>query len=102
MGAGAGDTRSFGVGTLVGIGVHMALSAAYRIATVYRARQLDIAFVYAGVAVRIVFWLFNHFLIGSATAGARKHVEFDPAWLACGLHALYGAVTGLVAISPVR
>jgi hypothetical protein len=98
LGASAGDTRSFGVVTLVGVGVHMVLSAAYGIATVYLARKLNIEFVYAGVAVGIFFWLFNHFLLGSTTAGARKHVHFNPTWLAFGLHALYGAVTGLVAI----
>jgi hypothetical protein len=101
MGAEAGMTRSFGMVTLVGVGFHMVLSATYGIATVYLARQFSIGFVYAGIAVGIFFWLLNHFLIGSATAGTRKHVQFNPVWLAFGLHALYGAVTGLAAISLI-
>lgn len=101
MGAEAGDTRSFGIVTLVGGGFHMVLSAVYGIATVYLARRFDVGFVYAGIAVGIFFWLFNHFLIGSASKGARKHVQFNPVWLAFLLHALYGAATGLAAIALV-
>jgi hypothetical protein len=101
MGAEAGNTRSFGVVTLVGACFHMVLSAVYGIATVYLARRFNVGFVYAGIAVGIFFWLFNHFLIGQATEGARKHVQFNPVWLAFLLHVLYGAVTGLVAIPLV-
>ncbi|TCR70712.1 hypothetical protein [Rhizobium sp. BK376] len=98
MGAEAGDTRKLGMVTLVGVCFHMVLSAAYGLATVLLARRLDIGFVYAGIAVGVFFWLFNHFLIGRATEGARKHVRFNPVWLAFLLHVLYGAVTGLVVI----
>ncbi|MER9757133.1 hypothetical protein NKJ46_27555 [Mesorhizobium sp. M0166] len=122
-GAEAGNTRSFGMVTLVGVYFHMLLSAICGIAIVYFAHQLNIGFVFAGIAVGIFFWLFNHFLIGSASEGARKHVQFNPVWLvievlvtpairlriALGvldvtflLHVLYGAVTGLVAIALIR
>jgi hypothetical protein len=88
--------------TLVGVYFHMLLSAICGIAIVYFAHQLNIGFVFAGIAVGIFFWLFNHFLIGSASEGARKHVQFNPVWLAFLLHVLYGAVTGLVAIALIR
>ena len=101
MGAEVGNTRSFGVVTLVGVGFHMVLSAVYGIATVYLARRLGVEFVFAGITVGIFFWLFNHFLIGSASEGTRKHVQFNPVWLAFLLHVLYGAVTGLVAIALI-
>jgi hypothetical protein len=101
LGAEAGNTRSFGVATFVGASFHMVLSAVYGIATVYLARRFNVGFVYAGIAVGIFFWLFNHFLIGQATEGARKHVQFNPVWLAFLLHVLYGAVTALVAIPLV-
>lgn len=101
MGAEAGNTRSFGIVTLVGGGFHMVLSAVYGIATVYLAHRFDAGFVLVGIAVGIFFWLLNHFLIGSASEGARKHVEFNPVWLAFLLHALYGAATGIVAIALI-
>jgi hypothetical protein len=101
MGAEAGSTRSFSVVTLVGIVFHMVLSAVYGIATVYLARRLDVGFVFTGIAVGLFFWLFNHFLLGSASEGARKHVEFNPVWLAFLLHVMYGAVTGLVAVAVI-
>jgi hypothetical protein len=101
MGAEAGSTRSFSAVTFVGIGFHMVLSAVYGIATVYLARRLDVGFVFAGIAVGLFFWLFNHFLLGSASEGARKHVQFNPVWLAFLLHVLYGAVTGLVAVAVI-
>jgi hypothetical protein len=43
-GAKVGNTRSFGIVTLVGIYLHMVLSAIYGIATVYLAHQLNIGF----------------------------------------------------------
>lgn len=99
MGVGAGDTRSFGAITLVGVCFHMVLSAVYGVVTVLLSRQFDIGYVYAGIIVGIFFWLVNHFLIGRVTEGARKHVDFNPVWLAFLLHVLYGAATGLAAIS---
>ena len=101
MGAEVGNTRSFGIVTLVGVGFHMVLSAVYGIATVYLAGLLDVGFVFSGIAVGIFFWLFNHFLIGSASEGARRHAQFNPVWLAFLLHVLYGAATGLVAIALI-
>jgi hypothetical protein len=101
LGAKSGETRSFGVVTLIGVGFHMILSAAYGIATLYLGRQLNVGFVYVGVAVGLFVWLFNHFLIGQLTQGFRKHVQFNPVWLAAALHVLYGAVTGLVTAALV-
>ena len=101
-GAEAGNTRSFGMVTILGVYFHMLLSAICGIAIVYFAHQLNIGFVFAGIAVSIFFWRFDYFLIGTASEGAGKHVQFNPVWFAFLLHVLYGAVTGLVAIALIR
>jgi hypothetical protein len=101
LGPKAGGTRSFGKATFVGVGFHMALSAIYGIATAYIVHRFNTGYVVTGIAVGVFFWLFNHFLIGRVQSGARQHARFNPIWVAFALHALYGAVTGVVAAALI-
>jgi hypothetical protein len=97
VGPKAGDTRSLGLVTLVGMVFHIALSALYGVAIVYLAQRAGSGYIITGISVGILIWLFNHLLIGAVLPGAKKHAKFNPLWLAVCLHALYGAITGGVA-----
>jgi hypothetical protein len=92
LGPEAGDTRSLGLVTLVGMVFHIALSVLYGVAIVY---------VITGISVGILIWLFNHLFVGALLPGAKKHAEFNPLWLAISLHALYGAIAGAVAAALI-
>ena len=97
LGPDVGDTRSLGLVTFLGICFHMVLSALYGILIVLLARGFGTGFIGTGIVVGIFVWLFNHFLAASVLPGAKKHAGFNPLWLAFGLHALFGAITGGVA-----
>jgi len=92
----AGDTRQFGLATLTGVGLHMVLSALYGIATVILAPELGIGFIATGTLVGLVMWIINYYVIGAVHSGSRKLAGLNPVWMAFLLHALYGAVVGLV------
>lgn len=101
LGPEAGDTRSLGLVTLVGIVFHMALSALYGVAIVYLAQHDSLGYIITGIAVGILIWLSNHLVVGAVLPGAKKHAKFNPLWLAISLHALYGAITGSVAAALI-
>jgi hypothetical protein len=101
LGPEAGDTRSLGLVTLVGMAFHIALSVLYGGAIVYLAQRDGLGYVITGISVGILIWLFNHLFVGTLLPGAKKHTEFNPLWLAISLHALYGAIAGAVAAALI-
>ncbi|MFX7988843.1 hypothetical protein ABTK55_19910, partial [Acinetobacter baumannii] len=61
------------------------------------APVLGLGYVPTGIAVGIVMWLFNYYVVGRVHAGSAHIAELNPVWMAFFLHALYGAVAGLSA-----
>lgn len=97
LGAEQGATVGFGVPTVTGVALHMILSAIYGIVTVSLSPKLGLGLVPTGILVGIVVWLFNYYVVGRVHAGSKHLAELNPVWMAFLLHALYGAVTGIVA-----
>jgi hypothetical protein len=63
LGPKAGDTRSLGWVTLVGMVSHIALSVLYGVAIVYLAQRDGLGYVITGISVGILIWLFNHLFV---------------------------------------
>lgn len=92
-----GATLEFGSVTLIGVGLHMVLSAIYGVATVMLDPTFGFGLVPTGTIVGISVWLFNYYLVGAIHDGSRQLAKLNPLWMAFFLHALFGAVTGYVA-----
>lgn len=97
LGAEAGATRDLGLATLVGVGLHMVLSAGFGVATLWVTRRVTREFIFTALAMGIGLWLFNYYAVGLVSAGARAVASLNPVWLGGALHLLFGAVTGVVA-----
>lgn len=93
------ETEALGVSTVVGVLLHMLLSAVYGVLIVLIARNLTDAYVLTGLIVGIVIWLANYYVIGSFHAGSREVARLNPVPIALALHALFGAIAGAVARS---
>ena len=96
LGVERAKSNDFNLTTLTGVGFHMMLSALYGVATLLLAPQLGLGFVTTGVLVGLGIWIVNHYGIGAVHAAAHRHAGLNPLWLAFLLHALFGAITGLV------
>lgn len=96
LGPDAGNTRKFGLITLVGVGFHMVLSAIYGILTLVLANDFHTGLILTGLAVGMAVWGVNHYVLGAILPGARNHQQYNPLWMAFGLHALYGGITGAI------
>jgi hypothetical protein len=96
LGADAGATTAFGLATLVGVVVHMVLSVGFGAATLFAIRRITREHVATAVAMGLGLWLVNYYVIGQLSAGAHAVATLNPVWMAGLLHALFGAVTGLV------
>ncbi len=89
--------RELGVATLVGVMLHMALSASYGVAVVFAARRITREYIGTAIAFALGLWLVNYYAIGAVLAGAHSLAELNPVWMGAGLHVLFGLVTGLFA-----
>lgn len=97
LGSERGDTRSFGLPTLTGVGLHMVLSALYGVIIVFLGQTITGEYLLTGVVFAIAVWLFNYYAVGAVHAGSKKLAGLNPVPVALFLHALFGAVTGIVA-----
>ena len=93
----AGSSRDFGAITLEGVVLHMVLSAVFGIITVFISRQVTKEYLWTGVVTGLVLWLLNYYAIGAVIPGAHALAELNPVWMGGMLHALFGAVTGVIA-----
>jgi len=95
LGPGAGT--GLGLATLVGVVVHMVLSAGFGAATLFAIRRITREYLATAVAMGLGLWLVNYYVVGQLSAGAHAVASLNPIWMGGGLHALFGAVTGGVA-----
>ena len=96
LGAQAGATRDFGLVTVIGVALHMVLSAVYGIAIVVLAPLIGLGFIATGFLVGVAVWLFNYYAVGAIHPGSKQLARLNPVWMAFFLHALYGVVAGYV------
>jgi len=97
LGTQEGASLAFGPPTVVGVALHMVLSAIYGVLIVALAPALGFGLIGTGVLVGIAVWLFNYYGVGALHAGSRQLAQLNPLWMAFFLHALFGGVTGAVA-----
>lgn len=96
------DTRVFGVATLVGVALHVLLSAAFGVAIVLLAQGFTHAYLVTGLVAGVALWLINYVAIGAIHLGARGIAKVNPVPIALGLHLLFGFITSVVAVSILR
>ena len=96
------DARSFGVATLVGVALHIVLSAAFGLGIVLLAQDFTHAYLATGLVVGAALWLINYVGIGAIHPRAREVAKLNPVPVALGLHLLFGFVTGGVAVLILR
>jgi hypothetical protein len=92
------DARSFGVATLVGVVLHIVLSAAFGIVIVLLAQDFTHAYLATGLVVGAGLWLINYVGVGAIHPGAREVAKLNPVPIALGLHLLFGLIAGAVAV----
>jgi hypothetical protein len=92
------DARSFGVATLVGVALHIVLSAVFGIVIVLLAQDFTHAYLATGLVVGIALWLINYVGIGAIHPGAREVAKLNPVPIALGPHLLFGFITSGVAV----
>lgn len=102
LGPRRGAVRSFGVPTLVGGALHVALSALFGVVIVLLAQGFAHAYFATGVVAGIALWLINYVGIGAIHAGSREVAKLNPVPIALGLHVLFGLITSVVAVSILR
>lgn len=96
------DARSFGVVTLVGVALHIVLSAVFGIVIVLLAQHFTHAYLVTGLIAGAVLWLVNYVVIGAVDQGAREVAKLNPVPIAVGLHLLFGIITSGVAVLILR
>jgi hypothetical protein len=96
LGPTAGATTDFGLITLVGVMLHMALSAGYGVFTVAVSRKVTREYVATAIVFGLGLWIANYYLIAAVIPGAAAMAALNPVWMAAGLHVLFGVVTGTV------
>lgn len=102
LGSARGDTRSFGVPTVTGVGLHMVLSAIYGVIIILLAQNVTGEYLMTGTVVGVALWLFNYYGVGAVHDGSKKLAGLNPVPVALFLHALFGAVAGIVAHALIR
>ncbi|MCV7093251.1 hypothetical protein [Mycobacterium interjectum] len=83
--------------TLVGVALHVVLSAAFGIVIVLLAQDFTHAYLATGLVVGAGLWLINYVGIGSIHPAAREVAKLNPVPIALGLHLLFGLIAGAVA-----
>jgi hypothetical protein len=97
LGPGAGAGAGLGLATLIGVVVHMVLSVGFGAATLFAIRRITREHLATAVAMGLGLWLVNYYVVGRLSAGAHAVATLNPIWMAGALHALFGAVVGVVA-----
>ncbi len=97
LGAEAGATRDLGLVTLVGVLLHMVLSAGFGVVTLVAIRRITSEYIATSIAAGLGLWVVNYYAIGAVMPGAHALAELNPIWMGGALHVLFGAVTGVVA-----
>lgn len=97
LGPTAGATRDLGLITLVGVMLHMALSAGYGVFAAGTIHKVTREYLATAVVLGLGLWIVNYYVIAAFLPGARAMAELNPIWMAAGLHVLFGAVVGGVA-----
>lgn len=96
LGPATGASSAFGLVTMAGVVIHMMLSVGFGVATLFAIRRVTREHVATAVALGLGLWLVNYYVLGQLSAGAHAVATLNPIWMAGALHALFGAVTGLV------
>ena len=99
---GPGASTGPGLATLAGVVLHMVLSIGFGVATLFAIRTLTREHLATAVALGLGLWLVNYYVLGQLSAGAHAVATLNPIWMAGMLHALFGAVTGVVTRSLER
>lgn len=92
------DARSFGVATLVGVALHIFLSAVFGVVIVLLAQDFTHAYIATGLVVGVALWLINYVGIGAIHPASREVAKLNPVPIALGLHVLFGLITSVVAV----
>jgi hypothetical protein len=90
--------KSFGVATLLGVALHIVLSAVFGIVIVLLAQDFTHAYVTTGLVVGAALWLINYVGIAAIHPGSREVTKVNPIPIAFGLHLLFGLITSVVAV----
>jgi hypothetical protein len=90
--------RSFGVATLVGVALHIVLSAIFGVVVVLLAQDFTHAYIATGLVVGVALWLINYVGIGAIHPASREVAKLNPVPIALGLHVLFGLITSVVAV----
>ena len=98
LGPRGADDRLFGLATLVGVALHIVLSAAFGVVIVLLAQDFTHAYLATGLVVGAALWLINYVGIGAIHPGAREVAKLNPVPIALGLHLLFGLIAGAVAV----
>jgi uncharacterized membrane protein YagU involved in acid resistance len=98
LGPRRGDARSLGVATLVGVALHIVLSAVFGIIIVVLAQDFTHAYVATGLVVGAALWLINYVGIAAIHPGSREVAKLNPVPIAVGLHLLFGLIASVVAV----
>ena len=98
LGVRRADARSFGVATLVGVALHIVLSAAFGLVIVLLAQDVTHAYLATGLVAGAALWLINYVGIGAIHMRAREVAKLNPVPIALGLHLLFGLIAGAVAV----
>ncbi|MCV7395042.1 hypothetical protein [Mycobacterium paraseoulense] len=98
---GAAD-RLFGLATLVGVALHILLSAVFGVVIVLIAQDFTHAYLASGLVVGVALWLINYVGIGAIHPGAREVAKLNPVPIALGLHLLFGLIAGTVAVLVIQ
>ncbi|OBG34117.1 hypothetical protein A5673_02510 [Mycobacterium sp. E3198] len=102
LGPARAHARSFGVATLVGVALHIALSAAFGIVIVLLAQDVTHAYLATGLVAGAALWLINYVGVGAIHRGAREVAKLNPVPIGLGLHLLFGLITSVVAVAILR
>ncbi|WP_374022237.1 hypothetical protein [Mycobacterium sp. HNNTM2301] len=92
------NARSFGVATLVGVALHIVLSAVFGVAIVLLAQNFTHAYLATGLVAGVAIWLINYVGIGAIHPASREVAKLNPVPIALGLHILFGLITSVVAV----
>ena len=87
---------------IVGLMLHMMLSAMFGVVFVTLVNYATHEFVWTGLIFGLALWVFNFYVIGAFIPAAHMMAQQEPAWLAIMTHAVFGISTGLLAKNWAR
>lgn len=81
---------------LVGMMIHMMLSAMFGLIYAIVANRISHEFIWTGLIWGLILWPVNFYVIGSVWPPAHMMAQNEPTWLAIVSHGIFGLVTGLL------